>query len=232
MDRGKYPIKIDLVDIYDRLFSAFGPQHWWPAESRFEMIVGAILTQNTAWKNVEKALLSLKSNTVLNPVALRKIPQSELAVLIRSSGFFNVKALRLKAFIAFLFDEYDGSLDKMFSESGDRLREKLLAIKGLGKETVDSILLYAGQYPYFVVDAYTRRIFSRHNLLDPKSPYQIVQHFFMEHLPVDVRLYNEYHALIVKLAKQFCKKEPECIKCPLNYLFEEATQRNPTVTSR
>ena len=240
MDRGKHPIKIDtpqhttpspdFVDIYNRLFSAFGAQHWWPAESRFEMIVGAILTQNTAWKNVEKAIASLKSNAVLTPLALRDIRQSELALLIRSSGFFNMKALRLKAFIGFLFDEYDGSLDKMFSESADRLREKLLAIKGLGPETVDSILLYAGHHPYFVVDAYTRRIFSRHHLIDPKSAYQTIQHFFMERLPADVKLYNEYHALIVKLAKQFCKKEPECLSCPLNYLFE--AQRKPTVISR
>lgn len=241
MDRGKHPIKTestqhaispseDLVDIYDRLFAAFGPQHWWPAESRFEMIVGAILTQNTAWKNVEKAIASLKSNAVLTPATLREISQSDLSLRIRSSGFFNLKALRLKAFIGFLFDEYDGSLNKMFAESGDRLREKLLAIKGLGPETVDSILLYAGDYPYFVVDAYTRRIFSRHDLIDPKSTYQTIQDFFMERLPADVRLYNEYHALIVKLAKQFCKKEPECLSCPLNYLFE--AQRKPTVISR
>lgn len=245
MDRGKHPIKTaiktdrtqhaishskDFLDIYDRLFAAFGPQHWWPAESRFEMIVGAILTQNTAWKNVEKALASLKSNAVLTPEGIRDIPQLELASLIRSSGFFNLKALRLKAFIGFLFHEYDGSLDKMFSESGDRLREKLLAIKGLGPETVDAILLYAGHYPYFVVDAYTRRVFSRHNLIEEKSTYQTIQHFFMERLPAEVRLYNEYHALIVKLAKQFCKKEPKCLSCPLNYLFE--AQRKPTVISR
>jgi len=182
--------------------------------------VGAILTQNTSWKNVEKALLSLKKGLVLNPIVLRDISPSKLAVLIRSSGFFNLKALRLKAWIAFLFDEYDGSLDRMFAEQGDRLREKLLSIKGLGPETVDSILLYAGQYPYFVVDAYTRRIFSRHNLLDPNSSYATIQHFFMERLPVDPKLYNEYHALIVNLAKRFCKKEPDCTACPLNYLFD------------
>jgi endonuclease-3 related protein len=219
MDRGKHPITADLLDIYNRLLAAFGPQHWWPSESRLEMIVGAILTQNTAWKNVEKALFALKSNNVLSPESLYKMPQSELAFIIRSSGFFNVKALRLKAWIAFLFDAYDGSLDKMFSVSGGSLREQLLTIKGLGPETVDSILLYAGQYPYFVVDAYTRRIFSRHNLLDSKSPYQTVQNYFMERLPADVQLYNEYHALIVRLAKQFCKTTAECEKCPLNYLF-------------
>jgi len=210
----------DLHEIYDRLFTAFGPQHWWPAASRFEMIVGAILTQNTSWKNVEKALLSLKEESALNPVALRKMPQSKLARLIRSSGFFNIKALRLKAWITFLFDEYGGSLDRMFAEEGDLLRKKLLFVKGLGPETVDSILLYAGNYPSFVIDAYTRRIFSRHQMLDPKSPYETIQHFFMERLPVDPTLYNEYHALIVTLAKQFCKKEPECAECPLNYLFE------------
>jgi endonuclease-3 related protein len=224
MGRGKYTIRnnppaTDLLEIYNRLLTAFGPQHWWPAESRFEMIIGAILTQNTAWKNVEKALLSLKKEVVLDPAALHKMPQQKLAWLIRPSGFFNLKALRIKAWITFLFDEYDGSLDQMFAEEGDRLREKLLSIKGLGPETVDSILLYAGHYPYFVVDAYTRRIFSRHNLLDPKGPYQTIQHFFMERLPADQKLYNEYHALIVTLAKRFCKKEPDCTGCPLYYLF-------------
>jgi endonuclease-3 related protein len=220
----------DLLEIYHRLYTAFGPQHWWPGESRFEMIVGAILTQNTAWKNVEKAISSLKENSVLNPTAMKAIPQPELALLIRSSGFFNLKAARLKAWVSFLFDEYKGSLDRMFAEEGGRLREKLLAVKGLGPETVDSILLYAGHYPFFVVDAYTRRVFSRHSRVDPNDTYQGVQAFFMDRLPADPPLYNEYHALIVHLSKLFCKKEPTCEGCPLYYLFEQ--DQGPVVAKR
>ncbi len=218
----------DLLEIYHRLYTAFGPQRWWPAKSRFEMIVGAILTQNTAWKNVEKAIRSLKENAVLHPRAMKEISQSELGLLIRSSGFFNLKAARLKVWIAFLFDEYNGSLSRMFSEEGNRLREKLLAVKGLGPETVDSILLYAGNEPFFVVDAYTRRVFSRHNRIDPNDAYQAVQTFFMDRLPADPLLYNEYHALIVRLSKLFCKKEPTCEACPLHYLFEQDS-RPPAV---
>lgn len=215
----------DLLEIYNRLYAAFGPQRWWPAESRFEMIVGAILTQNTSWKNVEKALASLKEKSVLSPKALYAIPPSKLARLIRSSGFFNLKAKRLKAFIAFLFEGYQGSLRRMFSEKPDLLREKLLSIKGLGPETVDSILLYAGGHAYFVVDAYTKRIFSRHDFIEGKSAYAATQDFFMKRLPFDPKLYNEYHALIVKTAKLFCKKKPECASCPLHYLFEGRPSR-------
>ncbi len=230
MGRGKHPLKTgsdqnpfsqepDLLEIYNRLYSAFGPQHWWPATSRMEMIVGAILTQNTSWKNVEKALGSLKKESALSPKALYAIPQLKLARLIRSSGFFNLKAKRLKEFVTFLFEVYDGSLNRMFSEKPALLRSKLLSIRGLGPETVDSILLYAGGFPSFVVDAYTKRIFSRHHFFEEDSSYQTVQDFFMNRLRLDPKLYNEYHALLVKVAKLFCKKKPECEQCPLNYLW-------------
>lgn len=238
MGRGKHPLKTNLdltprslplssplFKIYRHLYAAFGPQHWWPATSRFEMIVGAILTQNTSWKNVERALSSLIENSVLNPKALKALPQSKVALLIRSSGFFNLKAKRLKAFIAFLFEEYRGSLSRMFSENPEQLRKKLLSIDGLGPETVDSILLYAGGHPYFVVDAYTKRIFSRHGFILENSSYKAVQDFFRKRLPPDPKLYNEYHALLVKTAKLFCKKKPECEECPLNYLFEERPRK-------
>jgi endonuclease-3 related protein len=212
---------VKQMQIYNRLYNAFGPQHWWPAESRFEVIVGAILTQNTSWKNVEKAQKSLKEKAMLDPEKLYHIPQNKLAMLIRSSGFYNIKARRLKAFMTFLYDEYDGSLDRMFEEEADLLREKLLFVKGLGPETVDSILLYAGDKPYFVVDAYTRRVFSRHSLVSEKSSYAEMQTFFMKRLPLDVSLFNEYHALIVSVGKVFCKTIPDCENCPLGDLLEK-----------
>ncbi len=223
---------VTLLTIYNRLYEAFGPQHWWPAESRFEVIVGAILTQNTSWKNVEKAIQSLKENTPsapqtpllekgeFNPKWLYDIPQNKLARLIHASGFYNIKAARLKAFMSFLYDEYGGSLDRMFAEKGDTLRGKLFNVKGLWHETVDSILLYAGDKPYFVVDAYTRRVFSRHALVSEKASYAEVQDFFMNRLPLDVSLFNEYHALIVNVGKIFCKTKPDCEHCPLKFLFE------------
>ena len=193
--------------------------------------MGAILTQNTSWKNVEKALKSLKEHTPsasqtpilekgeLNPKWFYDIPHNKLALLIRSSGFYNIKAKRLKAFMSFLYDEYNGSLDRMFAEEGASLRGKLLQVVGLGHETVDSILLYAAQQPYFVVDAYTRRVFSRHALVNQKDAYSEIQAFFMKRLPLDVSLFNEYHALIVSVGKIFCKTKPDCENCPLGVLF-------------
>ncbi len=207
-----------VLDIYRRLYAAFGPQHWWPAASPFEVIVGAVLTQNTAWKNVERAIRHLRENGALTLEALYRIPEKNLARLIRSSGYFNLKAQRLKAVVTFIFQSYDGKLEKMFSKDRTSLRKELLSIKGLGPETVDSILLYAGALPIFVVDAYTRRIFSRHQLIEAGASYQAVQEYFMSQLPHKTQLFNEYHALIVKAAKDFCKKKPNCSKCPLNTL--------------
>jgi len=201
--------------IYNLLNKSFGPQYWWPGDTPFEVCIGAILTQNTNWKNVEKAITNLKNEHLLSPIALRDTSLSELAGLIRPAGYYNIKARRLKSFISFLFDEHEGSLSKMSKQPLEELRHKLLNVHGIGPETADSILLYACYKPIFVVDAYTKRIFSRHKLCEEDSDYRDIQNLFMKNLPNDVKLFNEYHALIVKLGKDYCKKKPNCLKCPL-----------------
>ncbi len=208
-----------LYEIYEKLYSYFGPQKWWPAQTPFEVCVGAILTQNANWKNVKKAIENLKNNNFLDPVKIYKISKDDLAKIIKSSGFYNLKAKRLKEFVKILVEEYEGDLNKLFSGDIYKIREKLLSIKGLGKETVDSILLYAGNLPIFVVDTYTYRILLRHNLIPEQITYDEIQNLFMEHLPLDSRLFNEYHALLVACGKNFCKKrEPFCETCPLKDL--------------
>lgn len=204
-----------LYKLYDALYRYYGPQKWWPARTRFEVIIGAILTQNTSWKNVEKAIKRLDAAKLLNPHAIRKTRIQKIAALIRPSGYYNVKARRIKNFIDFLFAEYGGSLRKMFSAGTKDLRRELLEVNGLGPETVDSILLYAGEKPAFVVDAYTKRILSRHNLIAPDDKYEKVQRLFTRNLRPDTRLFNEYHALLVRLAKDLCNKNPKCAKCPV-----------------
>ncbi len=201
--------------IYGKLSDAFGPRGWWPGDTPFEVIVGAILTQNTSWQNVEKAIERLKKDSLLTPERLYDIEESILAEAIRPSGYYNVKARRLKTFMAFLFEEYGGDLSLMFSEELGPLRKDLLSINGIGPETADSILLYAGCKPIFVVDTYTKRIFSRHNFISPDTNYHETQDMFMKNLPKEVELYNEYHALIVHLGKNFCKRKPNCRDCPL-----------------
>lgn len=203
------------MEIYKKLYHAYGPRHWWPGETPFEVMVGAILTQNTSWKNVEKAIEVLKKSGVLSPLGLDRLKESSLASLIRSSGYFRIKAKRLKAFVTFLISEYQGDIERMKKEEIGVLREKLLRLNGIGPETADSILLYALQQPIFVVDAYTRRILSRHHLISEKASYDDIQALFMEHLPHDERLFNEYHALLVHLGKNVCKKKPECDLCPI-----------------
>jgi len=210
---------IILKKIYKTLFKYYGPQSWWPAETRFEVIVGAILTQNTNWGNVEKALNNLKDNNYLAPGTLYSISSSHLASLIRPAGYFNIKAKRLKNFMTFLFKEYQGNFRKMVREDLSVLRRKLLGINGIGPETADSILLYAFDKPVFVVDAYTKRILSRHNIVDHKVDYHEVQDIFMQNLKQDVKLFNEYHALIVQVGKDFCKPKPRCEECPLKSLL-------------
>ena len=205
-----------LIEIYQRLLDHFGPQHWWPAESPFEVCIGAILTQNTAWQNVEKAIKNLKNNGLLSPQGLKDIPVEELARLIIPAGYFNVKARRLMAFIDFLWAEFQGSLEIMFSLDLASLRPDLLTVSGIGHETADSILLYAGGYPIFVIDAYTKRIFSRHHLGPEDTGYHELQQYFMERLSPDTKLFNEYHALLVRLGKEYCRKEPCCSDCPLS----------------
>jgi len=181
-----------------------------------EMIVGAILTQNTAWSNVEKAIVNLRKAGLLSVKKLREVRTPRLASLIRSSGYFNQKAIKLKAFLSFLDSEYGGSLGRMGRETTRTLREKLLSVHGIGPETADSILLYAFEKRLFVVDAYTLRIFARHGLLHARASYDESQRFFMERLPARARLYNEYHALIVRAGKEYCRKAPRCGGCPLN----------------
>lgn len=217
-----------LTRFYNRLLEAYGPQHWWPGETAFEVIVGAILTQNTAWQNVEKAIAQLKRARLLTPHALHCVSEKRLASLIRPSGYFNIKAKRLKGFIRFLFKEYRGSLKEMFKEPLEILREKLLRVKGIGPETADSILLYAGGYPTFVVDAYTRRVFSRHRLVPEDVGYEPLKSFFTSHLPPDAALFNEYHALLVKVGKERCRKDPLCNGCPLEEFLGTPLRRDVT----
>ena len=209
------------------MLRAFGAQHWWPAETPFEVMVGAILTQNTNWANVEKALGNLKKARSLNPQALYQMPQKKLANLIRPSGYFNIKAKRLKNFIAFLFQEYNGEVKRMQGEPLKQLREKILAVNGIGPETADSILLYALDKPIFVVDAYTKRILYRHGFADKEADYHHLQNLFMGQLDHDADLFNEYHALIVRIGKEFCKPTPRCEQCPLNRIHYSIKERCP-----
>ena len=205
-----------LLTIYDLLYRRFGPRHWWPGNTRIEIIIGAILTQNTAWSNVEKAIKNLKKARVLSVNKLRSISEKRLAGLIRPSGYYNVKAGRIKNFLEFLNSRYKGSIDRMFKKDLYKLREGLLAIKGIGRETADSIILYAGNKPTFVVDAYTKRMLSRHGFIGKEAEYREMQSLFMNNLPEDVRLFNEFHALIVELGKSICKsKQPLCNICPI-----------------
>lgn len=205
-----------LQEIYDRLYQFYGPQNWWPAESRIEMLVGAVLTQNTNWQNVRKAIDALRTEGLLSFEALSSISVDALSLFIKSSGYYNLKAKRLKNLLQMIEDEYGGGLDDLLENEPHSARESLLSVKGIGPETADSILLYAGGHPLFVVDTYTHRIFSRHNLVPDDCDYQSLQDLFMDNLPHDSQLFNEYHALIVKTAKQFCKKnKPLCEKCPL-----------------
>ena len=209
-------MKRKLGLIYKKLFTCFGPQHWWPADSPFEVIVGAILTQGTNWNNVEKAINNLKRENLLIPRKLDGISQQRLASLIRPCGYFNIKAKRLKSFLSVLFDSYNGSLKNMFYLATPRLREALLDIKGIGPETADSILLYAAQRPVFVVDAYTKRILLRQRLISENSSYHEIQDLFMRDLKENVSFFNEYHALLVKLGKETCaKSNPKCSLCPI-----------------
>ncbi len=217
--------KTSLLQIYQKLYQEFGPQYWWPAETQFEVIVGAILTQNTNWGNVEKAILRLKAEKVLSERALRDIPAGKLAALIKPAGYFNVKARRLKNFIRFMFKEYDGSLKAMGREELSHLRHKLLAVNGIGPETADSILLYALDKPVFVVDAYTKRFLYRHNLISPKAEYHQIQDLFTKHFDADIPLFQEYHALIVALGKNYCKPTPLCDRCPLNRIQYSLTSK-------
>jgi len=204
-----------LLQVYKKLYASFGPQHWWPGETPFEVAVGAILTQNTNWSNVEKAVGNLKKGGLLYPSALQRLPQDRLAAIIRPAGYFNIKAGRLKNFVAFLMKEYHGSMQKMKKEDLPSLRKKLLSVNGIGPETADSIILYAVEKPVFVIDAYTKRVLSRHNIQHHDASYDTFQHLFHSKLKEDISLFNEYHALFVRLAKVYCRTKPICTGCPL-----------------
>ncbi len=214
-------MKKRLMNMYSRLFSFFGPQNWWPAETPFEVMIGAILTQNTNWKNVEKAIENLKKEGLLSVSELHRIPEQELASLIRPAGYYRMKAKRLKNFISHIVEDHGGNLENLFSQDTESLRKELLSIKGIGPETADSILLYAARRPVFVVDSYTYRILKRHNIIWDDIPYDELQRIFMENLPHDESLFNEFHALIVETGKHFCKKRPLCEACPLNGWSED-----------
>jgi endonuclease-3 related protein len=208
-----------LKIMYDRMLSHLGPQHWWPAETPFEVMVGAILTQNTSWKNVERAIDNLKRVGMLSLAALSALPTGLLAEYIRPAGYYNIKAARLHNLLTFVNEAHGGDLEAFLGQSLPSLREQLLSIKGIGPETADSILLYAAHLPIFVVDTYTHRILSRHQVIDETLGYDAIQELFMDNLDCDPRLYNEYHALLVRVGNAYCKKKnPDCAACPLQGL--------------
>lgn len=207
---------------YEAMFQAYGPQGWWPAETPFEVVIGAVLTQNTNWKNVERAIANLKREGLLSPSALEAVDPARLAEVIRPAGYFRIKAARLKHFIAMLMDEFGGDLEALFALGTATLRETVLAVKGIGPETADSIVLYAAGKPVFVVDAYTARILSRHGMIEAGATYEEIQDLMGSGLPDDVSLLKEYHALLVAVGKRHCKKRaPECVGCPLERYLEE-----------
>ncbi len=206
-----------FLDVYDRLSTHYGPQHWWPADSPFEILVGAILTQNTNWGNVTLAIANLKDADCLNYTAMQSMPVETLAEYIRPSGYYNIKAVRLKNLLQMIEDEYEGELQFLCDDSLDGARENLLRVKGVGPETADAILLYVAEKPIFVIDTYTHRVFSRHEIVLEDIDYYGLQQEFLDNLPEDIALFNEFHGLIVAVAKEFCKKgKPRCKECPLH----------------
>jgi endonuclease III related protein len=210
------PLEKTLTLYFETLSRSLGPMRWWPAKTPFEVIIGAILTQNTSWSNVERAIANLRRADVMTVHAMERISTPRLAQLIRPSGYFRQKAKKLKAFTRFLRRDFGGSLARMFRTPTAVLRERLLEVHGIGPETADSILLYAGGHPTFVVDAYTHRILARHGLSDGKPEYEKVRALFERNLPADVKLYNEFHALLVNVGKNWCRpREPRCQECPL-----------------
>jgi endonuclease-3 related protein len=208
-------LKEALTEIYRRLKAHYGPTGWWPADTNFEVAVGAILTQNTAWTNVEKAFVNLKREKLLSPRAILDAPDGVLEAAVRPTGYFRVKALRLRIFCAYLVERYGGSMERMARRPLEELRPELLAVPGIGPETADDILLYACRKPVFVVDAYTQRILSRHGLIELPIKYEALRALFERNLDPDVDLYKEFHALIVYTGKDFCRRFPNCDACPL-----------------
>ena len=217
-----------LRDIYRRLMERYGPQHWWPAREPFEVIVGAILTQSAAWTNTEKAIANLKAAGALSPGALRQLPDEELAGLIYPCGYYNAKARKLKAFADWFGEQYDDNLDRLFDNDTETVRQQLLSVYGVGEETADAILLYAGNKPVFVTDAYTRRVISRAGLAPHRNSYAAYQTLLMGNLQNEVSLFKEFHALLVRLCKETCRTHPLCQHCCLN--MRNTVNREPPTT--
>jgi endonuclease III related protein len=223
-----------LRRFYATLLESFGPQGWWPGRTRWEVIWGAILTQNTTWRNASLAIKNLRKAGALGWRRLRQVPIAELEQMIRPAGFYRQKAQALHNFILWIEKEHGGSLRSLFGQGTANARAQLLALRGIGAETADAILLYSGRHPVFVADAYTRRILSRHNLLSPTANYHSAQQFLHQHLPPDEAVYNEYHALLVEAAKRYCHRTvAHCEKCPLGKFLEKPTadSRQLTVTT-
>ena len=246
----------ELISYYRAVLSRWGPQNWWPAQSRFEVIVGAYLTQNTNWTNVEKAIANLRRARLMSVKGLRDVKLRQLEQLIRPSGYFRQKALKLKTLIRYLDSSYSGSLDRMFAQPTEKLRAELLALNGVGPETSDSILLYAGNHPVFVVDAYTRRILERHGIITAKTKYDEIRLLIEQAVgsaepeqlsiaepgadprhPVSrmsrtsrsdlAQHYNELHALIVRAGNLYCRSTPKCEGCPLRKFLPRSTKQQP-----
>lgn len=212
-----------LMEAFERLHATFGPQHWWPGDSPFEIMVGAVLVQNTSWRNVERAIQNLRDAGVMEPHALFALSPEQLAELIRPAGYYQLKTKRLRNLLRLIVEQYDGTLDDMFNVGLSSLREELLSVNGIGPETADAILLYAAGKPTFVVDTYTNRILARHGWIDYEASYEDIKDHFESALPADAPLFNEYHALLVRVGKDFCKRsKPECEKCPLAELLPES----------
>ncbi|MBI4289186.1 MAG: endonuclease [Chloroflexi bacterium] len=233
-----------LLDIYRRLYERYGPQHWWPGETPFEVMAGAILTQSAAWTNVEQAISNLKTAGALSPESIRRMPVDELAALIRSSGYFNAKARKLKAMVQWLGDNFDDDPEKMSAMDTGELRKSLLAVHGIGEETADSIVLYAANKPIFVIDAYTRRILERVGVCPVRATsgrshrhgYAAFQSLFMENLSPDTQMFNEYHALFVRHGKETCRKVPLCPQSCLREICDHGKKQHvesgPRLASR
>lgn len=204
------------MTVYSQMADHFGPQHWWPGDTPFEIMVGAILTQNTNWQNVEKAIANLKEAGDFSFASLASLPREKLAGLIRPAGYYNIKADRLAHLFAMINGQWDGDLDWFLQQPLSVLREQLLGVKGIGPETADAILLYAAGQPIFVVDTYTHRILSRHGIIPDEFGYFDIQELLMDNMEENTDLFNEYHALLVQTGKHFCRKtKPRCENCPL-----------------
>ncbi len=216
-----------LQEAYRRLFDFYGPQGWWPGETPWEVVVGAVLVQNTAWKNVERAIENLRRADALPLSSMQELTQDELEEFLRPAGYYRQKARRLRGIVTHIMQHHAGSLEAMLAQDGAALREELLLLHGIGPETADAIALYAAEVPTFVVDTYTQRVVKRHGWIEPEADYRAVQDFFESSLPHEVPLFQEYHALLVQVGKDFCRKRAKCAGCPLEELLPAGGMVDP-----